>query len=101
MNQEITYSWHGDYLLPDIRLSEPLREELPSDDSTWEKYPPIGRFGRMRRAFLKEHRPIEYSRLLLTEQLFPHLREVDAIANQRRKNGVPKGTIVKEIVCEV
>jgi hypothetical protein len=85
----VTYHRNGDYLLPDIILSERPGE-----------YPPIGRYGKLRRAFLKEHRPIEYSRLLLSEKLFPHLREVDAIADERRKNGCPEAIIVKEIVCE-
>jgi hypothetical protein len=87
---ELTYSRVGDYLLPNIILSERKGD-----------YPPIGRYGRMRRAFLKEHRPIEYSRLLMTEQLFPHLRDVDAICDERRKNGCAESVIVKEIVCEV
>jgi hypothetical protein len=52
------------------------------------------------RAFLKEHSPIEYSRLLLSEQLFPHLRGVDIIADERRKNGIDESVIVKELVCE-
>nr|WP_281352921.1 TnpV protein [Anaerocolumna sedimenticola] len=36
-----------------------------------------GCYDRMRRAFLKEHLPIEYGRVLLSEQLFPHLRDRD------------------------
>ncbi|GHV06532.1 hypothetical protein FACS1894217_05400 [Clostridia bacterium] len=87
---EITYHKHGDYLLPNI-----TRSERPGE------YPPIGRYGKMRRAFLKEHAPATYSRLLLAEQLFPHLRDVDAIANERRKNGVDEAIIVKEIICEL
>ncbi|GHU87295.1 hypothetical protein FACS1894202_01350 [Clostridia bacterium] len=87
---EITYTRIGDYLLPNLTLSEHPGE-----------FPPIGRYGKMRRAFLKEHRPIEYSRLLLSEQLFPHLRIVDEIAVERRKNGCPESVIVKEIVCEL
>ncbi|MDR3210152.1 MAG: TnpV protein [Oscillospiraceae bacterium] len=74
----ITYTQVGDYLLPDITLSDPKDAPL------------IGRYGKMRRAFLKERRAIEYSRLLLTEQLFPYLREVDEIANERRRNGTPE-----------
>jgi len=85
---EITYTLVGDFLLPNIALSDP-----PSA-------PPLGRYGRMRRAFLKEHRRIEYNRLLLSEQLFPHLRGVDAIAEDRRANGTAEGVIVKEIICE-
>jgi hypothetical protein len=89
MNPNITYTRVGDYELPNLVLSEQRGN-----------YPPVGHYGRMRRAFLKEHRPIEYSRLLLTEQLFPHLREVDEICEERRCNGCPEGTIIKEIVCE-
>jgi len=87
----IDYTRHGDYLLPNIVLNEPPRETVE----------PLGRYGRMRRLFLREHRPITYSRLLLSEKLFPHLREVDAIANERRECGVPEGIIIKEIVCEI
>jgi hypothetical protein len=87
---EISYSQRGDFMLPNLILSERAGE-----------HPPVGRYGKMRRAFLKEHCPIQYSRLILTEQLFPHLREVDAIADERRKNGCPESVIVKEIICEL
>ncbi len=85
---EITYTLVGDYYLPDIVLSDPPGA------------PPVGRYGRMRRAFLKEHQPIEYSRLLLSERLFPLLRKVDTVADERRRSGVPDSCIIKEIVCE-
>jgi hypothetical protein len=87
----ITYTLVGDYYLPNIALTP-----VPAE----ERNTPLGRYARMRRAFLKEHRPIEYSRLLLSEQLVPHLRDVDAIAEERRQNGVFEGIIVEEIVCE-
>ena len=86
---EITYTQVGDYLLPNIALSD-------GADA-----PPIGRYGKLRRAFLKENCPIEYNSLLLSERLFPYLREVDGIAEERRANGVPEGIIIKEIVCEI
>ena len=38
----------------------------------------IGKYGRMRRAYLAEHRPALYSSLLLTKKLFPHLAKTDA-----------------------
>lgn len=85
---EIEYAQVGDYLLPLLTLSDQPNA------------PQLGRYGRMRRVFLKEHCKIEYNTLLLSEQLFPHLRDVDAIANERRKSGVPESVIVKEIVCE-
>ena len=37
----------------------------------------IGKYGRLRRAYLKEHRPILYTDLIVTEKLFPHLEEID------------------------
>ncbi|MDR3294697.1 MAG: TnpV protein [Clostridiales Family XIII bacterium] len=40
----------------------------------------------MRRVFLKEHLPIQYNKMLLTEQLFPHLREVSEKWNAKRKD---------------
>ena len=70
--ETLTYTRHGDYLLPNIVLQEP-----PPDA------PPLGRYGRKRRAFLKEHRPILYTSLLLSEKLFPHLREIDEAAAHR------------------
>jgi hypothetical protein len=70
-NNGISYSRVGDYYLPNLQLSEPL-------DAT-----PLGKYGRMRKAYLKKQHPIEYNRLLLTEQLFPHLRLVDRVASGR------------------
>jgi hypothetical protein len=61
----------GDYLLPDIRLSDPPNA------------PPLGRYGLMHKAYLKEHRPILYNRLLLSERLYPLCREVDEAAAER------------------
>ncbi|MDL2232173.1 TnpV protein [Ruminococcaceae bacterium OttesenSCG-928-L11] len=69
----ITYTQVGDYQLPNIRLSE-APQELTA---------PLGRYARMRKAFLKEHRQIAYSRLLLSEKLYPHLREMEESATAR------------------
>jgi hypothetical protein len=69
----IEYIRYGDYLLPNIILSEPPHEVTE----------PLGRYARMRRAYLREHRPILYNQLLLSERLFPHLREVDEAARSR------------------
>ena len=44
---------------------------------------PLGKYGRMRKAYLKEHRPLIYNQLLLTEKLYPHLLEIDETANSR------------------
>ena len=67
---EITYSQCGDYLIPDLALQE---EELP----------PIGKYGRMRKRYLKEQHPVIFSELLLSEKLYPHLLEIDETCEGR------------------
>lgn len=43
----------------------------------------LGKYGRMRRVFLQEYNPMLLNDLVLTEQLFPHLYEVQEIAKKR------------------
>ncbi len=66
----IEYNLCGDYYVPNIVL-----EQL--DDRT------LGKYGMMRRAYLKEHRPILYNQLVLSGELFNHLYEVDETAHER------------------
>ena len=68
---EINYQRVGDYLLPEIRLSDPPNA------------PPLGRYGIMHKEYLRKHRPILYSRLLLTEHLYPLCREIDETSRGR------------------
>ena len=67
---ELTYTQCGDYLIPNLVLSD-----------TREYH--IGKYGRMRHAYMKDHRPALYSTLLLTEKLFSHLAEIDAACKNR------------------
>ena len=70
----LTYRQAGDYLIPNLILSEqtsPVTEE------------PIGKYGQMRKNFLKQHRTMTYNALLLEEKLYPHLREVNRTAEER------------------
>lgn len=69
MNQKNCMSV-GDYIIPAIELK-------PVEDKVLNKY------GRMRRAFLQEQKPILFDDLVLTEQLFPHLYDVQEIAEKR------------------
>jgi len=73
MNGELTYTRNGDYLLPEIKLNEPPKEMTE----------PLGRYARIRKAYLKEHRTMSYNAMLLSEKLFPHLRETEEAANVR------------------
>ena len=44
---------------------------------------PIGKYGRMRRQYLKEQHPIIFSELLLSGHLYPHLLEIDRACHGR------------------
>ena len=74
---EIKYIQVGDQLLPDLKLTD--QEDTP-----------LGKYGRMRKAYLKEHRPINYNRMVLDETLFPHLREIDQTARERLEQMMPQ-----------
>lgn len=77
MENNLTYIQNGDYLIPDLHLSEQPEK-------------PLGKYGRMRKAYLKQHRPILYNQLLMTEKLYPHLREIDETARQRLEQMMPE-----------
>ena len=59
----LSYTVHGDYYLPDLEINE---EE-----------PTYGKYGIMRKQFLKEHRSARYQYLVLTGKLTEHLNQVD------------------------
>jgi hypothetical protein len=86
---EITYTLVGDYLLPNITLADPPDAE------------PLGLYGRMHRAFLREHRPALYNQLLLLERLYPLLREVDEAARQRLGTISDRETAHEAILAEL
>ena len=65
---EIHYAQIGEYQLPLLILSQ-------TDDAE-----PLGKYSRMRLAYLKNQRPVLYSRMLLNGSLWPHLQEVQKAA---------------------
>ena len=65
----LSYTLHGDYYLPDLVLNE---EE-----------PTYGKYGMLRKQFLKEHRPIRYQNLLLSGKLTAHLNQIDQEARKQ------------------
>ena len=66
---EIQYIRVGDYYIPDLTLPEESR--------------PIGRWGRMHREYLKEHKPIQYNCLLLSGKLWTYLADLNEQAQDR------------------
>ena len=65
----LNYTLHGDYYLPDLELNE---EE-----------PVYGKYGIMRKQFLKEHRSAKYQYLVLTGKLTEYLNQVDKEAREK------------------
>lgn len=51
---------------------------------------PLGKYGRMRKKYLQEHRPVLWNHLILSEQLYPHLRKIDETANRRLEQMMPE-----------
>lgn len=65
----LSYTLHGDYYLPDLEINE--------------KKPAYGKYGIMRKQFLKEHRSARYQYLVLTGKLTEHLNQVDKEAREK------------------
>ncbi|MCI6956576.1 MAG: TnpV protein [Candidatus Faecousia sp.] len=59
----------GDYYIPDLELPQETR--------------PIGKWGRMHRDYLREHKPIQYNCLLLSGKLWTHLADLNEQAQDR------------------
>ena len=67
--EQIKYIKAGDYYIPDWTLPEEHR--------------PIGRWGRMHRDYLKEHRPVVFNQLVLSSNLWTYLADINEQAQQR------------------
>ena len=65
----LSYTLHGDYYLPDLEINE--------------AEPTYGKYGIMRKQFLKEHRSARYQYLVLTGKLTEHLNQVDKEAREK------------------
>ena len=76
MENNLTYTMNGDYMIPDLKI------EVPEQ--------PLGKYGRMRQKYLKEHRPILWNQMILEEALFPHLLEIEQAAQSRLEQMMPK-----------
>ena len=74
---ELTYTRSGDYWIPNLSLSQ-------------KETQPLGKYGRMRKAYLQEYRPVLWNSLILSEKLYPHLREIDETANRRLEQMMPE-----------
>ena len=72
---EITYRTVNGVQIPNLSLPETE---------------PIGRYGRMRQRYIKEHRPVLWNHLVLTGSLYEHLHEIETAAQSRIDLILPK-----------
>ena len=66
----IEYRLVGDYYIPNLVL--PRRKNVK-----------LGKYGRIRARYLKEHKKAEYTIMLIENTLQDHLIEIDKTANER------------------
>lgn len=83
----ISYTLIGDYYIPDLRLPEESR--------------PIGRWGRMHKAFLQEHWPGQYNALLLSGKLGTYLADLNEQAADRLACIVSQMRAVEDVTEEL
>ena len=72
---ELNYMMKDEVLLPELSLPETE---------------PIGRYGRMRQKYLREHRLILWNQMVLNGTLWPHLHEIEEAAQSRIDLMLPK-----------
>ena len=65
---EVTYQRRGDYLLPELTIGQTQQ--------------PIGKYGLLRKEFLKREKRVQYNRLLIKGELMNHLFQVQTQAEE-------------------
>ena len=73
---ELKFVKNGDYFVPNIKLKEPNIR--------------LGKWGRMRKEYLRLAQPIIFSDMVLSETLYEHCAEVESAAKSRMNIILPK-----------
>ena len=66
---KLTYTKQGDYLIPDITIRQPRKA--------------LGHYGRLRKTYLQNFRPILFNELVFSDMLFEHCLEIEETARDR------------------
>ena len=87
MNDGLEYSLEyirsGDYFIPNLTLPEETR--------------PIGKWGRMHREYLREHKPIQYNCLLLSGELWTYLADLNQQVQERLEQMIHQMKMVEGV----
>lgn len=67
----IEYNLVNDYYIPNIVMPKPRRTGN------------VGKYGRMRARYLRENKKVEYSIMLINNELTSHLLDIDDICRER------------------
>ena len=67
----------GDYLIPELGLTE-------------QEQKPLGKYGMMRRKYLEENRSGLYTRMILSGTMYEHLTEIDETCHRRLDQMIPQ-----------
>ena len=71
-NMNITYHQDGQFLFPDLTIGESSQNSRT-----------VGKYGLLRKTYLKNHRPVQYQELLFNGKLTDHLADIDEAATER------------------
>ena len=80
---DINYIRMGDYYIPELTLPEQNR--------------PIGKWGRMHRDYLREHKPIQYNCLLLSGKMWTYLADLNQQAQNRLERMIDQMKVAEGI----
>ena len=84
---KLEYIRNGDYYIPNLTIQKEERS--------------IGKWGRMHREFLREHHPIQFSQLVLSDTLFTYLVDLNEQAQQRMEVLISQMQIAEGITEEM
>ena len=87
LEYSLEYIRSGDYFIPNLTLPEETR--------------PIGKWGRMHREYLKEHKPIQYNCLFLSGKLWTYLADLNEQAQDRLEQMVHQMKMAEGVTEEL
>lgn len=87
LEYSLEYIRSGDYFIPNLTLPEETR--------------PIGKWGRMHRDYLREHKPIQYNCLLLSGKLWTYLADLNEQAQDRLERMVHQMKMAEGVTEEL
>ena len=80
---KLEYIRNGDYYIPNLTIRKEERS--------------IGKWGRMHREFMREHRPIQFSQLVLSDTLFTYLADLNEQAQQRIETLISQMQVTEDV----